>query len=257
MPTRSRPVVSRSEEVVIELRNKILRGDFPAGFHLQEIPLANALGVSRTPIREALTTLAHEGLLAPGPKRGFKIRTFTLDEVIDAYEVRANLEGLAARLLAERGLTPDVADRLHQCLLSGDRLLKNGLSQRDQMPWLEMNNAFHTTLVEATRNRMLVGFVEQSQRVPLASARHVHWYRFDEENFELAKRAHQAHHEICDALFKGQAVRAEALMREHIYFSQRLIAEHVRERLVGFDTQAAHPGPGVESAAPTGPAHRE
>jgi GntR family transcriptional regulator of vanillate catabolism len=103
---------------------------------------------------------------------------------------------------------------------------------------------------------MLVGFVEQSQRVPLASARHVHWYRFDEENFELAKRAHQAHHEICDALFKGQAVRAEALMREHIYFSQRLIAEHVRERLVGFDTQAARPDAGrdVTAGSRRGPA---
>jgi GntR family transcriptional regulator, vanillate catabolism transcriptional regulator len=234
----ARRVVQRSETVVVDLRDRILRGEFPAGFHLQEIPLADMLGVSRTPIREALTTLSHEGLLEPGPKRGFKVRTFTLQEVIDAYEVRANLEGLAARLLAERKLSSDISDRLERCLDVGDRMLAKGLGHRDQVAWLEMNNTFHTTLVTATNNRMLVRFVEQSHRVPLASSRHVHWYKFDVENFELAKRAHQAHHEVYEAISKGQAVRAEALMREHIYFSQRLITEHVRERLVGFDTRA-------------------
>ena len=234
-------MTSRSESVIVMLRDMILGGQFPTGFHLQEIPLARLMGVSRTPIREALATLSHEGLVEPGPKRGYKVRTFTIDEIMDAYEVRANLEGLAARLLAEKGVMPDIADRLERALADGDRMLERGLQAHDQAEWLEMNNAFHLILVTATGNAMLAAFVAQSHRVPLASARHVHWYKFDRENFDLARRAHEAHHEVYEAVAKGQGVRAESLMREHIYFSQRLINRHVTGRLVGFDAPAPVP----------------
>jgi GntR family transcriptional regulator of vanillate catabolism len=235
MANRKQRTVSRGETVVIELREKILNGEFAPGFHLQEIPLANSLGVSRTPIREALGTLAKEGLLDAGPKRGYKVRTFTLNEVLDAYELRANLEGLAARILAERGLDPEVKRQIEACLKVGDDLLEKGLSEHDQAAWLEMNNTFHMTLLTATQNRMLASFVEQSHRVPLASARHVHWYNFDQETFAIARRAHETHHEIYLAIKDRQAVRAESLMREHIYFSKRLIIEHIGDRSLSFD----------------------
>jgi GntR family transcriptional regulator of vanillate catabolism len=225
---------SRGEAVVTALRDKILRGEFAPGFHLQEIPLAGMLGVSRTPIREALGILAQEGLLEVGPKRGYKVRTFTLKEVVDAYDIRANLEGLAARVLAERGLDAKVAQQLQACLDAGDRMLSKGLDERDQAAWLEMNNTFHTTLVTATQNEMLLSFVVLSHRVPLAGSRHVHWYQFDQENFAIARRAHEAHHEIYLAIRDRQAVSAESLMREHIYFSKRLIIEHVGDQTLGF-----------------------
>jgi GntR family transcriptional regulator, vanillate catabolism transcriptional regulator len=244
-PRRGAVVTSRAEAVLTELRDRILAGEFPAGFHLQEIPLAEELEVSRTPIREALVTLAHEGLLAPGPKRGYEVRTFTIEEVVDAYEVRANLEGLAARLLCEGGLPAPTAVELERCLDVGDALLRKGLGSRDQLQWLEMNNTFHTVLVRATNNKMLEGFIQQTHRVPLASSRHVHWYSFDEENFEIARQAHRAHHDVYDAIMAGQSVRAEALMREHVYFSRRVLLRYVRERFVGFETRGPGPLAGV------------
>lgn len=231
------PAVPRSAAVIVELRNRIFAGEYSAGFHLQEIPLARILGVSRTPIREALATLAKEGLLEPGPKRGYKVRTFTIQEVVSAYLVRATLEGLAVRLLAERGVDSETTSRLQACLVEGDDMLAKGLSQGDQPAWLEMNNTLHTTIVQATGNAMLADFVEQSHRVPLASSRHVHWYRFDEQNFALARRAHEAHHDIVDAILKRESARGEALMREHIHFSQRLIEQHFSERAIGFDVR--------------------
>ena len=237
MATPIAPAVPRSAAVIIELRNRIFTGEYSAGFHLQEIPLAEALGVSRTPIREALATLAKEGLLEPGPKRGYKVRTFTIQEVVSAYLVRATLEGLAVRLLAERGADPETMSKLDACLREGDAMLAKGLGHADQPAWLEMNNIFHTTIVRATGNSMLADFVEQSHRVPLASSRHVHWYRFDEQNFALARRAHEAHHDIVDAIRKRESARGEALMREHIYFSQRLIEQHFSERSIGFDVR--------------------
>ena len=228
---------SRSESVVVELRDMIMRGEFAAGFHLQEVPLAERMSVSRTPIREALNMLAKEGLLEPGPKRGYKIRTFTIGEIVEAYEVRATLEGTACRLLAETGLPEDVAARLQDSLEFGDRLIGRGMfTSAEHDPWLEMNNTIHSLLVSATRNAMLAQCVEQTQRVPLASARHVHWYRFDKENYELAQSAHRDHHGIVDAILRRQAGRAEARMREHIHFSQELVREHFKNQAVGFDT---------------------
>jgi len=228
---------SRSESVVVELRDMIMRGEFAAGFHLQENPLAERMGVSRTPIREALNMLAKEGLLEPGPKRGYKIRTFSIDEIVEAYEVRAALEGLACRLLAETGLSEETVKTLRACLEFGDQLIERGMfTAAEHDPWLEMNNTIHSVLVNASRNTMLASCIEQTQRVPLASARHVHWYRFDKENYELARSAHRDHHGIIDAIVRRQGGRAEARMREHIFFSQELVREHFKHQKVGFDT---------------------
>lgn len=224
---------SRSESVLTRLREMILAGAFEGGFHLQEIPLAEQMGVSRTPIREALVTLAREGLLEPGPKRGYKIRMFELEDIVNAYEVRATLEGMACRVLAERGLSKSLQEALAACLDSGDEMLRqNGSSfQLDHVAWLDMNNTFHTLLVSGTGNRMLQGFAEQSQTVPLASARQVHWYRTKQENYGLATRAHQQHREIVDAILRRQAGRAEARMREHIYSSQELMREYFKRNV--------------------------
>src|SRR4051812_8284979 len=146
---------SRSESVVVGLRNMIMRGDFAAGFHLQEIPLAERMGVSRTPIREALNMLAKEGLLEPGPKRGYKIRTFTIEEIVEAYEVRATLEGMGCRLLAEHGLPEETVQKLRECLDFGDRMIERGMfGSAEHEPWLEMNSAIHSLLVTATGNAM-------------------------------------------------------------------------------------------------------
>lgn len=228
---------TRSESLVVQLRDRILRGEFPTGFHLQEVPLAGELGVSRTPIREALALLAKEGLLEPGPKRGYKIRKFAVEDILDAYEVRATLEGMACRLLAERGLAEREVARLRGYLNLGHRMLARGMfTEAQQEPWLEMNNGLHAALVGGARNAMLAAFVEQSQRVPLSSARHVHWYRLDRKNFGLAQRAHRDHHEIVQAIVRRQAGRAESCMREHIYFSQALVREQFEHQKVGFDT---------------------
>lgn len=235
LPVETPP--TRSESVVVQLRNMILAGEFATGFHLQEVPLAEKMGVSRTPIREALNMLAKEGLLEPGPKRGYKIRAFSVEEILEAYEVRATLEGMACRLLAERGLAEHEMQRLRDCLDLGDQMLERGMfSEVEHDPWLEMNNTFHTSLVTSTGNSMLVSFIEQSQHVPLSGARHVHWYKLDRQNFELAKRAHRDHHEIVDAVMRRQSARAEARMREHIYFSQQLVREHFQNQKIGFDT---------------------
>ena len=97
MPTDSASVVATLAQVLIA------DGRYPAGTRLAEIPVAEALGVSRTPVRLAFRTLEQEGLLQKAGKRGFVVREFSEADVLCAVEVRGVLEGLAARRLAERG----------------------------------------------------------------------------------------------------------------------------------------------------------
>jgi GntR family transcriptional regulator of vanillate catabolism len=231
---------SRSESVVIQLRDMIMRGEFATGFHLQEIPLAEQIGVSRTPIREALIILAKEGLLEPGPKRGYKVRTFSIEEVIEAYDVRATLEGMACRVIAERGLSDDDARTLQNCVELGDEMLGRGMfGEAELNTWVEMNNTFHTILVRATRNAMLEGFIDRTQQVPLASARHVAVYKHDQQNFEQTKGAQEFHRGIVNAIMRRQSGRAEHLMREHIYTAQELVRKYFKDQNVGFDFDKA------------------
>src|ERR1700754_3421062 len=117
---------TRFESVVETLRAAIFAGEFQAGERLHEVKLTASLGVSRTPVRAALQKLASEGLLDYTPNRGYSLREFSVGEVINAYEVRAVLEGLAARLSAERGLGDGARATVEQALRDGDDLLRHG-----------------------------------------------------------------------------------------------------------------------------------
>jgi GntR family transcriptional regulator of vanillate catabolism len=204
---------SRTQSAANDLRDRILRGAFAAGEHLQEIPLAALLGVSRTPIRAALATLASEGLLDYAPKRGYTIRRFSMAEIAAAHEVRANLEGMACRYAAERGVDEASARELERVLAIGDEILAKGrLLDSDREPWTDMNDLFHTRIIDLSGNRLLADLIDRTCRVPLASARVIHWYDYD-----LLKGSHLLHHRIYRYIRARRPVDAEALMREHIY----------------------------------------
>ena len=95
------------QRVISALRQMILSGELAAGERIAEIPTAERLGVSRTPIRIAFGALAQEGLLIKIKNRGYRVREVMPEEINGAVEVRGVLEGLAARQAAERGLTAE------------------------------------------------------------------------------------------------------------------------------------------------------
>lgn len=204
-PTRSLSVTDR-------IRAAILAGEFEPGARLHEVRLTEWLGVSRTPVRSALQALAAEGLLEYTPNRGFSVRRFLTSEIVDAYEIRAMLESLAARLAAERGLNADERAIIEQALADGDALLaKDELSEDDRIAYGAVNFAFHDTIHTASRCRMLGDMVRLCQRVPQSSHRNV-------VSFELmdVRRRHDDHHRIYDAILMSEGHRAEMLMREHV-----------------------------------------
>src|SRR5690606_4832777 len=103
---------THAKRAAIELRKKILGGELPGGTRLFEVPLAEELEISRTPLRDAMSRLAEEGLLERAKSGGFVVRQFTFGDVIDAIEIRGVMEGTAARLAAERGVKPEAMARI-------------------------------------------------------------------------------------------------------------------------------------------------
>jgi len=132
------------------LQDKILSGEFAPGARLAEIPTSESLGVSRTPVRIAFRALEQQGLLIKLPGRGYRVRDISHEEINSAMEVRAVLEGLAARLAAEKGLSLGLSQglserersKLNQCLAQGDEILAEGdklTAEGDSLPAKEAN----------------------------------------------------------------------------------------------------------------------
>ncbi|WGS18068.1 GntR family transcriptional regulator [Bradyrhizobium sp. ISRA463] len=156
------PTLTQSRLLAERLRQSLLDGAFAPGTRLNEVHLARTMSVSRTPLRAALQTLAGEGLLHHTPNRGFTVPEQSLSAMIDAYEMRALAEGLAARLAAERGISEAARLRLEAALAAGDKALAPDTDDRDRRGrYAEANEAFHETIHEAAQS-VLVKDVLQS-----------------------------------------------------------------------------------------------
>jgi GntR family transcriptional regulator of vanillate catabolism len=229
-------VQTLSQQVTQALRDWILHGRFKPGERIEEIPIAQTMGVSRTPVRAALATLANEGLIDHQPKRGYLVRVFELDVILAAYEVRAVLEGLACRSAAQRGLNEVQVNNLRQCLKDGDHILSKGVLQpEDHEPYKKINVALHNTLLEASSNPWLGRFAEQAHNIPYASDRIVLW---DVEHAVIF-RSHGDHHRIVEATINRDGARAEALMREHVYYAGVILKENYQRLLLATNSQAS------------------
>ena len=203
---------NRALSVMDQIREAVLGGAIGARERLNEVRLSKTLAVSRTPVRAALQALAGEGLLDYAPNRGFTVREFPLSAVIDAYDIRAALEGLAARFAAERGLSPEEAAIIQRSLSAGDRLLERGsFEPGDLTLYRTINGDFHDTLLAAARNRMLAEMIRICQHVPVSSSRNIVAFEYRD-----VRRRHDDHHRIFEAITSREPWRAEMLMREHV-----------------------------------------
>ena len=203
---------NRALSVTDQIREAILGGAVGAGERLNEVRLSRTLDVSRTPVRAALQALAGEGLLDYAPNRGFTVREFPLDAIVDAYEIRAALEGVGARFAAERGLSGDERAVIERSLIAGDKLLERGSFEAgDLTTYRDINGDFHDTLLAAARNRMLAEMIRICHHVPVSSSRNI--VAFEHRD---VRRRHDDHHRIFEAIAAREPWRAELLMREHV-----------------------------------------
>jgi GntR family transcriptional regulator of vanillate catabolism len=217
--------MTSASEVAALLRERVLSGEIAPGARLQQVPLSVSLGVSRTPLREALAQLANQGLLVYEPNRGYVVRAFSAAEIVAAFDVRSRLEGLACSLVARRGLSEDALATLRGCVAEGDRILSKGfLDPPDLGPYRRMNVDFHETIIRNSGNPFVDDFVRQCHNVPLASDRVFVW-----EDFGVIARSHDDHRRIVDALAARDAERADYLMREHVHFAGLILLRRLEQ----------------------------
>ncbi|HEV2570257.1 MAG TPA: GntR family transcriptional regulator [Beijerinckiaceae bacterium] len=205
-------------DVLQRLRDMILQGDLAPGQRVPEAHVAALLGLSRTPVRQALPVLAKEGLLVPAGARGFAVRAFTKAEIAEGVDARGLLEGYAAHVLAQRGMDPETKGRLQDLLAQGDVIFaKRHLVAADERAYGEMNRAFHDTIVEAARLPIVKGLLETLNRIPFASPEMIAFDRLGlEEMYDALWYSHRQHHQIVGAIAAGEGARAENLFREHV-----------------------------------------
>lgn len=210
-------MAGKNSRVIVRIREMILHGSLPPGERVREVELAAKLGVSRTPVREALPTLAQEGLLIQMETAGFIVRAFTPQEIMDAIDVRGVLEGLAARMVAEQGPPRRLIHALHECLREGDEIFEKGhLVPSDECRYGNMNTQFHALIVEGAGSKVVAEAIERNGRIPFASAHAIAFDRVDlSRMYDSLWYHHRQHHAIVQALENGEGARVAALMFEH------------------------------------------
>lgn len=197
-----------SERAHVALREAILRGELAAGAHLGEVELAERLGVSRTPVREALSRLASEGLVEVLPHRGARVVTFSPDDLDGIFDVRLALEPRATGRAAGRATADDLAaldDLARRMLVVGSP----GPDQ-DLDALVPLNREFHARLLDVAAAPALSGALANVMHTPVV-LRTFHTYDAASLHRSLAHHA-----EIVAALRARDADWASAVMRSHI-----------------------------------------
>lgn len=230
LPAADEPGGSQAVKAQLRLREMILAGELPGGARIAELTLVERLGVSRTPIRAALMRLEQEGLLDALPNGGYAVRTFSERDVSDAIELRGTVEGLAARLAAERGVAGVVLAEARTCLEEIDRVLEQpALDDESFTRYVAANQRFHNLLAEMAGSTVLARELERVVNLPFASPS---GFVVVQANTPRARDmlivAQDQHRQVLDAIERREGARAEGIMREHSRIAQRNLREAVQ-----------------------------
>lgn len=193
-------------EVVFEyLRNAILGGELKPGERLMEVTIADQLGVSRTPVREAIRKLEKENFVIMIPRKGAYVADLTKKDILEVLEIRKELEGFAAYLASER-MTIEEKEALAKTM----EQFNASMATMDKKSMIDNDNSFHSLIFKATKNQRLINIIydlhDQFQRFRL-----VYFSEFTNYNEIQA-----SHGRIYDAIIKGDALVAKAEAENHI-----------------------------------------
>ena len=221
---------SQAVKAQLRLREMILAGELPGGARIAELTIVEKLGVSRTPIRAALMRLEQEGLLEALSGGGYAVKTFSERDVAEAIELRGTIEGLSARIAAERGAAPVLINEARECLAQIDQLLaRKALDDDGFSRYVHLNERFHALLSEMAGSTVIARELERVSSMPFASAS---GFVVVQANSPRARDmfivAQHQHTQVLDAIERREGARAEAIMREHSRIAQRNLSEAVR-----------------------------
>ena len=194
------------------LRRAILKGELKPGERLMEITLADKLGVSRTPIREAIRKLELEGLVVMAPRKGAKVASITERDLNDVLEVRKGMEVLAISLACKR-ITGEELEKLETIEQSFQKLIESG----NLTELAEMDVKFHDTIYQATDNQRLISLLNNLRE-------QMYRYRMEYlKDIAVRRTLAEEHKAICRALRERDEQQAEEYVSIHIDNQQKAI----------------------------------
>lgn len=200
------------------LRQAIISGEIAPGERLLEIPLAKKMGVSRTPVREAIRMLELEGLVVMIPRRGAEVAKITEKDLRDALEVRCALEELAVQLACER-----ITEAGKEKLQAACEAFREAIRTKQVPAIVEGDIVFHDAIFEATQNQRIITMThnlwEQVSR-----------YRVEYvKDFNYHNVLVEEHDAITAAILRGDAEEARIVMRKHIYNQETIVINNVHK----------------------------
>ncbi|CAN5402343.1 GntR family transcriptional regulator [soil metagenome] len=220
-PIAARPYLRDEVYAALKLRLGERAAGIDAPVRVREEALAAELGVSRTPVREAMRRLEQEGLVSFRPRRGARLMPTSLPEYLEWLSIREMLEGLAAREVATSG-TADVGERLRAVFAGFDEA--GALARPAE--YAEANSAFHALLIRESRNLLLDKTWQSFGHLKMAGLRFI-------ERLNRGAQSFHEHGDIIDAIAARDPDRAELLARLHV----RLLRDQARTSLTEFNSE--------------------
>lgn len=196
------------------LREAIVNGTLHAGERLMEIQLAEDMGVSRTPVREAIRKLELEGFVVMLPRKGAYVADISIKDINEVFEIRTALDGLAAGLAAER-ITESELEQLERLLVE----IGTSIEQGDLESAVEIDTRFHDILYKASRNDRLVGFIGNLREL---------FQRFRTISMGYPGRLKETieeHKRLVEAISQRDVELAQTLAREHMENAEGAVLE--------------------------------
>jgi DNA-binding GntR family transcriptional regulator len=211
--------LSQTQRATAELRRMIVFGELAAGSDHLETELAELLGMSRTPVREATLMLEAQGLLEVRPRKGVKILSISPDDMEEIYQILTELECLAAERVAERCNAPEMLEPLRQAT----RRMEEALARDDREAWATADEDFHARLVDLSGSERLKSVISTyNDQVRRARALTL-FIR------PAPTKSTHDHLALIDALEKRDGTLARRIHREHRIAAKSLMTELLRK----------------------------
>ena len=204
------------EVVFNTLRKAIIEGEFQPGERLMEVTIANKLGVSRTPVREAIRMLELEGLVKMVPRKGAEVADITVKDLKDALEVRMAIESLSVKLACERIDEEGKEDLKKKCIS-----FREAINSKLVPAIVQGDEEFHNAIYRASKNQKLINIAQNLRE-------QVYRYRVEYvKDFLYHDKLIREHDQITMAILKGDAETAQRIMEEHIYNQEQIVIANV------------------------------
>ncbi len=191
--------------ILEDLRNKILSDQYPQGTPLIERDLCTIYGVSRTPIREILWSLVTDGIVEQRSTRGFSVVKFEFNQIVDIFQTREALEGMAARLACNR-----LDQKYHEQLSNLRAELQQVDIYTNSTQGVELGRKMHNLVFEIASNNLLTDFHKKVGYLAALTT------NMTKQNIKTEKESQQHHLAIIDAILGGDAEQSEKQMRNHL-----------------------------------------